>query len=292
LNQTIITWRRVGAIALATASLAFVAGCGDDDETTTAAEETTSSEATTAEIDQALLDEAVATYDAYVEQETGDFVVATEEFLEPVEAGDVEAAKELYPAARVHFERIEPVAGAFGDLDPDIDGREGDIPPEDWGGYHRIEKALWIDESTEGLEKTIKELRNDVANLNDIAIKAEFDPAEIAQGSVDLLAEVSASKITGEEERYSHTDLWDFEANVAGAEAGFEALEPALVEVDPELVEEIETEFEAMYALLDEYREGDGFVLYDTLSEEQTQELAQQIDTLGEPLSQVPSAVG
>ena len=33
------------------------------------------------------------------------------------------------PAARVHFERIEPVAGAFGDLDPDIDGREGDIPP-------------------------------------------------------------------------------------------------------------------------------------------------------------------
>ncbi len=232
------------------------------------------------------------TYDAYVEQETGDFVVATEEFLAPVEAGDVEAAKELYPAARVHFERIEPVAGAFGDLDPDIDGREGDIPPDEWGGYHRIEKALWIDESTEGLEQTIKELRNDVANLDDIAIKAEFDPAEIAQGSVDLLAEVSASKITGEEERYSHTDLWDFEANVAGAEAGFEALEPALVEVDPELVEEIEAEFEAMYALLDEHREGDGFVLYDTLSEEQTQELAQQIDTLGEPLSQVPSLVG
>ena len=204
------------------------------------------------------------TYDAYVEQETGDFVVATEDFLAPVEAGDVEAAKAAYPGARVHFERIEPVAGAFGDLDPDIDGREGDIPPQDWGGYHRIEKALWIDESTEGLEKTIKELRNDVANLNDIAIKAEFDPAEIAQGSVDLLAEVSASKITGEEERYSHTDLWDFEANVAGAEAGFEALKPALEQVDPELVDEIETEFAAMYALLDQYREGDGFVLYDT----------------------------
>ena len=239
-----------------------------------------------------LLDEAVATYDAYVEQETGDFVVATEDFLAPVEAGDVDGAKAAYPGARVHFERIEPVAGAFGDLDPDIDGREGDIPPQDWGGYHRIEKALWIDESTEGLEKTIKELRNDVANLNDIAIKAEFDPAEIAQGSVDLLAEVSASKITGEEERYSHTDLWDFEANVAGAEAGFEALKPALEQADPELADEIETEFAAMYELLDQHREGDGFVLYDTLSEEQTQELAQQIDTLGEPLSQIPSLVG
>ena len=269
-----------------------LAACGDDDESTSEAASSSSTTEATAEIDPVLLDEAVAEYDAYVEQETGDFVVATEDFLAPVEAGDVDGAKAAYPGARVHFERIEPVAGAFGDLDPDIDGREGDIPPQDWGGYHRIEKALWIDESTEGLEKTIKELRNDVANLNDIAIKAEFDPAEIAQGSVDLLAEVSASKITGEEERYSHTDLWDFEANVAGAEAGFEALKPALEQADPELADEIETEFAAMYELLDQHREGDGFVLYDTLSEERTQELAQQIDTLGEPLSQIPSLVG
>ena len=269
-----------------------LAACGDDDESTSEAASSSSTTEATAEIDPVLLDEAVATYDSYVEQETGDFVVATEDFLAPVEAGDVDGAKAAYPGARVHFERIEPVAGAFGDLDPDIDGREGDIPPQDWGGYHRIEKALWIDESTEGLEKTIKELRNDVANLNDIAIKAEFDPAEIAQGSVDLLAEVSASKITGEEERYSHTDLWDFEANVAGAEAGFEALKPALEQADPELADEIETEFAAMDELLDQHREGDGFVLYDTLSEERTQELAQQIDTLGEPLSQIPSLVG
>jgi iron uptake system component EfeO len=289
LNKPESAWRRGAATALAIGSLALVAGCGEDDETTTAAE-TEAAAATQA--DPALLEEAVAAYDRYVERETGEFVTATEEFLEPVEAGDVEAAKEAYPDARVHFERIEPVAGAFGDLDPDIDGREGDIPPEDWGGYHRIEKALWIEGSTKGLGETIAELREDVANLNDIAIKADFDPVEIAQGSVDLLAEVSASKITGEEERYSHTDLWDFQANVEGAEAGFESLEPALAEVDPELVEEIETEFDAMYTLLDEYREGDGFVLYDTLSNSETQELAQQIDTLGEPLSQVPALVG
>ena len=209
-----------------------------------------------------------------------------------MEAGDIEAAKAAYPAARVHFERIEPVAGAFGDLDPDIDGREGDIPANEWGGYHRIEKALWIDDTTDGLDVTIKELRNDVANLNDIAIKADFDPVDIAQGSVDLMAEVSSSKITGEEERYSHTDLWDFEANVEGAETGFEALEPALKQANPELVDEIEQQFDDMYALLDQYRKGDGFVLYDTLSTKQTQELSQQVDALAESLSKVPSEVG
>jgi iron uptake system component EfeO len=286
---TAATPRRAVALALILPVIALVAGCGEDEEATTAAE---TAPTETAAVGPQLLDQAVADYDAYVERETAAFVDATEEFLAPVEAGDVEAAKEAYPGARVHFERIEPVAGAFGDLDPDIDGREGDIPPKDWGGYHRIEKALWIDESTEGLELTIKELRNDVANLDDIAIKAEFDPVEIAQGSVDLMAEVSSSKITGEEERYSHTDLWDFQANVEGAEAGFEALRPALEQADPELVGEIESEFESMYALLDSYREGDGFVLYDTLSEEETQELAQQVDALAEILSRVPEQVG
>jgi iron uptake system component EfeO len=291
LNQIALNVRRTAVLALALPAIALLAGCGEDDEDTTSAEGSTTTEASAA-IDQALLDDAVGTYDTYVENETAKFVDATEEFLGPVEAGDVDAAKRAYPAARVHFERIEPVAGAFGDLDPDIDGREGDIPPKEWGGYHRIEKALWIEESTEGLEVTIEELRNDVANLNDIAIKADFDPVEIAQGSVDLLAEVSASKITGEEERYSHTDLWDFQANVEGAEAGFDALRPALEQPDPELVGEIEAEFEDMYALLDGYREGDGFVLYDTVSEEQTQELAQQVDALAEILSRVPSQVG
>jgi iron uptake system component EfeO len=288
LRETASIPRRAAALALVVPAIALAAGCGEDEETTTA--EPVPAE--TAAVDQELLDQAVADYDGYVESETAAFVDATEEFLEPVEAGDVEAAKEAYPGARVHFERIEPVAGAFGDLDPDIDGREGDIPPKEWGGYHRIEKALWIEESTDGLEVTIKELRNDVANLDDIAIKAEFDPVEIAQGSVDLMAEVSSSKITGEEERYSHTDLWDFQANVEGAEAGFEALKPAIEQADPELVSEIEAEFESMYALLDSYREGDGFVLYDTLSEEETQELAQQVDALAEILSEVPAEVG
>ena len=281
----------LGALALGLTTIA-IAGCGDDGDETVAETTGDSSTVATTQIDPALLDAAVADYDEYVEAETAAFVDATEDFLKPVEAADIEAAKAAYPAARVHFERIEPVAGAFGDLDPDIDGREGDIPPKDWGGYHRIEKALWIDNTTDGLTVTIKELRNDVANLNDIAIKADFDPVEIAQGSVDLLAEVSASKITGEEERYSHTDLWDFQANVEGAEAGFHALQPALEQVDPDLVVEIEGQFDQMYALLQQHARGDGFVLYDTLSEKQTQELARQVDALAETLSQVPAEVG
>ncbi len=276
-------------IALATALVAV--GCGDDDDSGESASTNTSITAS-ADIDPAKLDAAVADYDEFVEHNAAELVEGTREFVSAVNAGEIDRAKEIYTSARAPFERIEPVAGAFGDLDPDIDGREGDIPADDWGGYHRVEKALWIDESTDGLEPVTRELTSDVENLEDIAIKADFAPEEIAQGSVDLLGEVSASKITGEEERYSRTDLWDFEANVEGAEAGFEALEPAVREADPALADEILEQFEETYAALDDYRRGDGFVLYYELSTDDTASLSQRIDALAEPLSRVASLVG
>ena len=64
----------------------------------------------------------------------------------------------------------------------------------------------------------------------------EIPPAALAVGSAELIEEVSTGKITGEEDRYSGTDLWDFAANVEGSEKAFELLTPAIEEEDPELV--------------------------------------------------------
>ena len=75
-----------------------------------------------------------------------------------VHSGDVAAAKALYGPARIPYERIEPVAETFGDLDPEIDAREGDVPAKQWGGFHKIEKALWIDGTTEGMGDVADEL--------------------------------------------------------------------------------------------------------------------------------------
>ena len=67
--------------------------------------------------------------------------------------------------------------------------------------------------------------------------------AELANGAVELMNEVANSKITGEEDRYSHTDLWDFNANVEGSKAAIAALRPVLEERDAALVKTLDTEF-------------------------------------------------
>ena len=230
-------------------------------------------------------------YREYLEKNTDELITATEPFVAAVVAGDVAKAKSLYPPARIPYERIEPVAESFGDLDPRIDARANDIPPNEFGGFHRIEKALWEEGTAKGMAPVARQLQADVEELAAKVKTVELQTVQIANGANELLGEVSASKITGEEERYSHIDLVDFEANVEGAEAAFKAVEPLLGKKDPKLAREIEADFKQVYATLEPYRRGDGFVSYEELTKADTRKLAQSIDTLAEKLSQVPAQI-
>jgi iron uptake system component EfeO len=234
---------------------------------------------------------AVAQYREYLEGQTAELVSATKAFTDAVDSGNLEQAKELYAPSRIAYERIEPVAETFGDLDPKIDAREGDVPKKDWGGYHYVEKKLWVDGTTDGLSEYTEELNENVETLQNLVKDVELQPGAIANGAVELLNEVSASKITGEEERYSRTDLVDFEANVQGSQAAFDAVKPILEKKDPELAAEIDAKFAAVTAALAPYKTGTTFVAYTALTDADTKALAQVIDALAEPLSQVGKQV-
>jgi len=234
---------------------------------------------------------AVDDYRRFIETQSADLVEDTEGFVQAMKSGNVEQAKSLYASTRMPYERVEPVAESFGNLDPAIDARAGDVPAAEWGGFHAIEKALWIDDTTQGMAPVAHKLLADVRLLQRKVRTIKLEPAQIANGANELLGEVSASKITGEEERYSHTDLWDFQANVEGSKAAFEAVEPLLEARDPELASEIEQRFADVEKALEPYRRGDGYVLYGELSEQDKRKLAQSIDALAEPLSQVASIV-
>lgn len=237
------------------------------------------------------VEKAIADYRGYLEENTKALVAETKPFVAAVLAGNLAEAKARYAAARIPYERIEPVAESFGSLDPRIDARENDVPASEFEGFHRIEKALWEEGTAKGMAPVANQLLADVEELAEKVETVELQAVQIANGANELLGEVSASKITGEEERYSHTDLVDFEANVEGAEAAFEAVKPLLDETDPELSGEIEASFKMVFAELQPYRQGNGFVPYTELSQSDTRKLAQSIDTLGEKLSQAPAAI-
>lgn len=228
-------------------------------------------------------------YKKWVEGEIDLLLTETEKFVALLHAGKVAEAKALYPLARMHFERSEPIAESFGDLDPRIDNREADLEAnEKWTGFHPIEKILWTQNTTKGTEELGKQLVSDIKELRAKIPTVEVTGELMVQGSVDLLNEVSTTKITGEEEIFSHTDLYDFKANIEGAEKIFEILTPKLQEKDPQLVATLTERFKAVNDMLDKYKVGErDFKSYTELKPEDTKALAEAVNKLGEPLAQM-----
>ena len=282
------------------------------------AEFTVTGEATAvSESEQELTDAAVANYVAYIKSQVQELVPQVTAFAEAYAAGDDETARELFASTRVSYERIEPTAEAFGDLDPKIDYREVDAVAEglDWTGFHRIEKDLWppaegdlnSDDTSAFLDWTAStpEQRQEFADglvantqeLYDLVYADDFTVTlgDISNGAIGLLDEVAVGKISGEEDWWSHTDLWDFAANVEGAKVAFGNVKEIAASKGDEgtaLVTDIEDEFANLEGLLAQYGSYEtGFTSYDDVTEDQRKELSDAVNALGTPLSNLTHTV-
>ncbi len=249
--------------------------------------------------DAALVEEADRLYSAYVRDQIDQLVTKTERFSTLVKTGKDDEARALYPVARVHWERVETVAESFGDLDPRMDAREADLEPgQAFTGWHRLEKDLWPARATSYTKMTAAErakvadqLVKDTKELHSRVQTMTFNASDIANGAKGLLDEVATGKVTGEEEYWSRTDLWDFQANVDGGRVAWEGLRPLLQRKDAALDKQIEAEFTNLQGLLDKQRAGDGFVTYDKVTPAQVRELSDAVNALGEPLSKMAGAI-
>jgi iron uptake system component EfeO len=247
----------------------------------------------------ALVARANRNYRSYVTDQSAQLLEKTRRFAALYRAGRDDEARELYPRARVHWERIETVAESFGDLDPRMDAREADLEPgQRWTGWHAIEKDLWPARAEGYTARTPAQraaladtLVRDTATLDRRVQDLTYTADQIANGSRGLLEEVATGKVTGEEEYWSRTDLWDFQANVDGARVAFDGLRELVDAKDPALATRIEARFDALQALLDAQREGDGFRRYDQLSTAQVKALSDAVNALSEPLSGLTAVV-
>lgn len=239
---------------------------------------------------------AITDYKAYVTEETAELVKGTKAFTDAVKAGDIEKAKALYAPTRQHYERIEPIAELFSDLDGSIDAREDDYEKKaddpKFTGFHRLEKALFGDNAVKGMDTYADQLYTDVQDLQKRISELAFPPSKVVGGAAGLIEEVAATKISGEEDRYSHTDLWDFQANVDGAQKIVNLLRPQLQKNNAELLGKVDANFKKVDTILAKYRTKDGYQTYDKLTDADRNALKGPITTLAEDLAQLRGVLG
>jgi iron uptake system component EfeO len=248
-----------------------LAGCGGSSDDGESAQPTTdpttsgdsaSDGGSSGEVDTELLDSRVADYKTYLIDESNTMIVATTKFTDAVRAGDVAKAKALFAPSRYHWETIEPLAGLVASVDGKVDSRVDDfasVTDPAFSGWHRLEYMLWVDGKLTPLStRYANQLDRDLQPLPGLFEKADVTPKNVANGAAGLIEEVSEGKITGEEDRYSHTDLYDLAANVNGSLRAFQAYEPVLLSVDRPLELKIEQAFLDAKALLGKYQRPDG----------------------------------
>ena len=271
----------------------FLVSCGKSETSKGDAKADTTASQKVQDNGQADLSKETADYKKFVEEQIDMLLKDTENFAQLLKAGKLDEAKKAYPLIRMAYERSEPIAESFGESDIKIDYRLADFKEEfkteeGWKGFHRIEKILWEENTTKGTEKYADELVNDIKELKAKITTIEVTPDLMLTGAIDLLNEVSTQKITGEEEIFSHTDLYDFRANIEGAQKIFELFRPKLEKKDAKLVATLDTEFKAVNDLLNKYMTDDKhYKLYTDLTKEDTKALAEAVTKLGEPLSQM-----
>jgi iron uptake system component EfeO len=237
---------------------------------------------------------AVSGYSAYVSQNTASLVTSTQQMCAAIDAKNLTHAELLYPKARVFYEKIEPVAEIWGNLDTDIDGRwENPVTVQSqFMGFHRIEQMMWADNSLAGASQMCAGLVKNEQQLLTLVRSASYNPLEMASGATDLINEAATSKIDGEEERYSNTDLPVFQANVDGAMEVITLLQPYLQKKDPSLLAQIKQRDAAITAQLVHYQsspgyDGTGYVEYSTVLDTQRRQLSGTVNAFAEALSKV-----
>ncbi|MFA3760703.1 iron uptake system protein EfeO [Yersinia sp. 2466 StPb PI] len=238
----------------------------------------------------------IAEYKVYVTQEVAQLVTQTKAFTDAIKKGDLALARKLYAPTRQHYERIEPIAELFSDLDGSIDAREDDFEQKaadpKFTGFHRLEKILFGDNTTKGADKFADQLYKDTLELQQRITGLTFAPNKVVGGAAGLIEEVAASKISGEEDRYSRTDLWDFQANVDGAQKIVNLLRPLLEKADQPLLQKIDANFKTVDSVLAKYRTKEGYESYEKLTDADRNAMKGPITALAEDLAQLRGVLG
>jgi iron uptake system component EfeO len=257
---------------------------------------------------QSILTQGTDGYAKYVDGVVTALVTAVGTLKTAIDSGDIEQAKASYALARPFYERIESDVDGFvlpgfdatdnaGNLDYLVDMRASNLDDAvGWHGFHAIERDLFQGGAITASTVTLAaELTANVDKLQALVKKLTYRPEDLANGAAGLLEEVQSSKIKGEEEQFSHTDLVDFAANVEGAQQAFLFLKPGMTAIDPDLTKQVTKQFNAVNAMLDQYKDPAGLGGYVTytpqLRASDANKLSQAVQALQDPLSKIAEKV-
>jgi iron uptake system component EfeO len=239
---------------------------------------------------------ALAEYRVYLTVQTNALARAATAFAQAIDAGNLARAQSLYAPARAAYARLGTAAELFSDLDTRIGARADYFEKREsdpgFTGLHRLEYGLFAQHATDGLAPVASALLADIATLQSRMRGLQVPPERLARGAARVLHTLADNKTGGDEDRYSHADLAAIQGYVDGATKVQELLRPVLGGAAAGLLQTLDTDRDAVIAMLAKYRAGEGYAAFDTLKAEDRQALAGAIQAWAVSFDKINPALG
>lgn len=230
----------------------------------------------------------ITAYRQYVKTQADTLVGMTRAVAREVKAGDVDAAQSLYAPAHRYLKRIEPIARIL-NVNTSMDGRADEYEKKEadprFSGFHRLEYGLFANRSTTDLADYADRLNKAARELRDRLASLDVTPAALVDATIRNLEDIADKSLTGGEERYSRTDLWDIEANIDGARQVVAILQTQPRGRNAKVLASTAIHFAKIDTLIEKHKVGCGFKNYNELSRDDRMALKAPIAALAEALS-------
>lgn len=235
-------------------------------------------------------------YRVYLSMQGSALIKAVNALQEAIAAGDLSAAQAAYLPARAAYQRIAPAAQRLAELDNAINARADYYEKREqdpgFSGFHRIEYALFDQHSLDGLTPIAQRLQTDVTTLKQQLLAQNMAPEQLAAVVARNMRSLAEIRSNGEEERYSHSDLDGFVANLEGTRKVIDLLRPLLTKSAKPLLEQIDAAAAALDTELNGLSTDSGMRPYDQVNAGQRKLIAEKAMALADALDGIDQALG
>jgi iron uptake system component EfeO len=233
----------------------------------------------------------------YLSSQGSALIKAVTALEQAIAAGDLTQAQALYIPARAAYQRLAPAAQRLAELDNRINARADYFEQREqdpgFRGFHRLEFALFQQRSLDGLTPAAQQLLADVTTLKQQLLAQSLPPEQLVSivvRNLDNLGDVRAT--SGEEERYSHSDLNGFAGNLDAARKVLDLLRPLLEKSAADLLPTLDKALAGLDAELNRFKVEGGYPRYDSVNAEQRQQIADKAKALAHALDAIDPALG
>ncbi|MDR0193095.1 iron uptake system protein EfeO [Pseudomonas yamanorum] len=233
----------------------------------------------------------------YLSSQGGALVKAVTALEQAIEAGDLTQAQALYVPAREAYQRLAPASQRLAELDNAINARADYFEKREqdsaFSGFHRLEYGLFQQRNLDGLAPIAQRLVTDVTSLKQQLLAQSLPPEQLVSivvRNLNSLADVRAA--SGEEERYSHTDLNGFAANLDAARKVVDLMRPLLTKSAVQLLPGIDSAINALDAELSGLKVDGRYASYDSVTADQRKQIADKAKALAVALDGIDPALG